>query len=72
MLSAGLVVITGWFSGNNFVILPNKMVQLSGLGSSTQLSDHVSKILTIERLLRLSKREIAHLMVQTEIMSFTF
>lgn len=72
LFSDDLVAVIGWFSSINFVIIPDYISHLGSFGSSTQQSDDVSKILTIERLPRLSKREITHLMGQTEIMSLTF
>ena len=36
LLSDGLVAVTGWFSGTNFLIIPDYTVQLGGLGSPTQ------------------------------------
>ena len=72
LLSDGLVTVTGWFSGIFILIIPDYIDQQGSLGSSTQLSDDVIGILTIERLTRLSIMEITHLMGQTEIMSFAF
>ena len=72
LFSDDLVAVTGWFSSIYFVIIPDYRYQLGSYVSSTEQSDDVSKILTIERLHRLSKREITHLMGQAEIMSLTF
>ena len=36
LLSDGLVAVTGWLSGTNFLIIPDYTVQLGGLGSPTQ------------------------------------
>ena len=72
LFSDDLVAVTGWFSSINLVIIPDYISHLGSFGSLTQQSDDVSKILTIERLPSLSKREITHPMGQAEIMSLTF
>ncbi len=62
LFSDDFVAVTGWFSSSNFVIIPDYISQLGSFGSLTPKSDDVSKTLTIERLPRLSKREITHLL----------
>ena len=35
LLLDGLVAVTDWFSGTNFMIIPDYIAPLGGLGSST-------------------------------------